>query len=105
MEVNMKEWLKKTLANVIEELGLDKNTSCYTLITGSGTITYTHGSTTLTPGQRNSKEATMLQVDATARLAVCKDCDAGPICTIAGCSCAGLGIPTALYSKCPRGKW
>jgi hypothetical protein len=42
----------------------------------------------------------------TARLAACSTCDRFITrCTIAGCSCAGLGKPERLLSRCPLGRW
>jgi len=44
---------------------------------------------------------------AAARRAVCLACDgwAENRCTVAGCTCNGMGQPGNLYSRCPRELW
>lgn len=111
MEVDLKTWLTKTLSDIITELGLDPATTSHTLITGSGTITYTPNSVQFKPTTgadpiANPQPQVADEILVASRTGSCVICmDYAGNCTIAGCKCNGMGQPDRLLSRCPKGHW
>lgn len=76
---------------------------------GIGTLTISRESSQWSPAISQPKEVQRLQASpelAASRRSRCQECDRwANRCTVAGCSCAGLGDPSAALSRCPLNRW